>query len=303
MSDEERNEVCEAPDLQHGSLPVALRYRKNALRGWWIAVGALFAGAIVAAIAFRHPVFAVPPVAIAIGLAVALIAPARHMRKLDHLHLEPRVLVIKYRDGTARRWQLFPGTEFMVIAGETIDSLVMMTKSDHHARRELVAFDLLDLPAGRSIHDFCGSLNQPCGVGTSLRVGPSATRRAGQSAIRRRLDWYRNPQRMSRAAFLLSVVSILALCAGVYFGLSEIWGQLGLGGGRWVWAVAKLLLAFLIVQPAFRFLAIARLRDLGEGANHRNVGGLLWKTTAGPLRLFLAKGELGANLFGLEPRL
>jgi hypothetical protein len=302
MYDEEFDEDYEGPDLQRASLPVNLSYRENALRRGWILAGLLLLAALVAVIALGHPIFGGPPVVISIGLAISLIGPARHMRKLDHLRLEARTLTLNYRNGTAERLSLMPGTEFVVDAAHMIDTLVMTSKADQHTRKRLVAFDLLDLPAGHSLHDLCDFLNQLCTAGAHVQIGHWDSRHVRRPTIRRRLDWYRDPRRISRAAFQLSLLMVLTLCAGVYLGLSEIWVQFGLGGDRWVGPLAKLVLAYLIVHPVFKFLAIARLRDIGEAVNHRNVGGLLWKTTGGPLRLLFARGEAGANRFGLEPR-
>ncbi len=280
----------EAHDLARTSLPVILRYRAHALRKGWIFVGLLLVVAVIAVIALRHPIFGAAPTVIAAGSALVMIWMERRIRRLDHFRLEAHALVLSYRDGKAERLPLTPGVEFTVGAEDMIDMLLMTTAKDQHARKRLVAFDLLDLPAGRSFHDLCDFLNQLCSGVARAASTPRGVRPSGAPTIRRRLDWYRNPQPLSRAGFQLRFLALLAVCIGMYFGLSEIWAHFDLGGDRWVGPLAKLVLAYLIVHPVFKFLAVARLRDIGEAANHRNVGGLLWKNTAGPLRLFLAKG-------------
>ncbi len=283
-------EDYESPDLARASLPVTLRYRAHPLRLGWIFVGLLLAIAVVAVIVLRHPIFGAPPTVLAIGCALVMIWMDRRIRPLDNLRLEAHALVLNYRDGKAERLPLTPGVEFTVGTEPVVDTLVMTTAKDQHARRRLVAFDLLDLPAGRSFHDLCDVLNQLCGGVARAASAPSGVRSSGTPTIRRRLDWYRNPQPLSRAGFQLRVLAVLAVCIGIYFGLSDIWARFGIGGDRWVGLLAELALAYLIVHPVFRFLAVARLRDMGEAASHRNVGGLLWKKAAGPLRLFFAKG-------------
>jgi hypothetical protein len=58
----------------------------------------------------------------------------------------------------------------------------------------------------------------------------------------------------------------------------------------------------LFIYPAYRFLCVGRLRDLGEGATHRNVNGMVFRSALAPLRLFLAPGTPGRNPFGPAPR-
>ena len=68
-----------------------------------------------------------------------------------------------------------------------------------------------------------------------------------------------------------------------------------------IWVI-KMGLSSLFIYPAYRLLCVGRLRDLGEGATHRNVNGLVWKSAAAPLRLFLVPGSAGRNPFGPAPR-
>jgi hypothetical protein len=288
----------EVPDLARVSLPVTLRYRAHVLRTGWIFVALLLVAAIIAIIALRHPIFGAPPTVLAIGCALVMIWMERHIRRLDHFRLEAHALVLNYRDGRAERLPLTPGVEFTVGTEHVIDTLVMTTAKDDHARQRFIAFDLLHLPAGRSFHELCDFLNQLCSGVARAASTPSGARPSGAPTIRRRLHWYRNPQPLSRAGFQLRVLMVLAVCIGIYFGLSEIWAHFGIGGDRWVAPFAKLALSYLIVHPVFKFLAVARLRDMGEAATHRNVGGLLWKDTAGPLRLFFTKGEAFADQAG-----
>jgi hypothetical protein len=74
-----------------------------------------------------------------------------------------------------------------------------------------------------------------------------------------------------------------------------------------IWVV-NVGLSSLFIYPAYRFLCVGRLRDLGEGATHRNANGLVWRSAPGynrpwaPLRLFLVPGTAGRNPFGPAPR-
>jgi uncharacterized protein DUF805 len=288
--------------LPYDALPIILRYREHALRSSWVLVGLLLAAAFIAIIALRHPIFGAPFAVIAIGYALPLIWIGRHVRRFDHLRVEAHVLVLNYRNGKADRLPLTPSVEFVVRTEHMFDMLVMTSAADQHTRKRFVAFDLLDLLEGHSVHDLCDLLNQLCTAGVRVAASPWSVRRPGTQTIRRRLDWYRNPRRISRGAYLLGVLVVATLCIAVFVSVSSLLAPFGLGLEKGVGMIAKLILAFLVAHPALKYLAVARLRDIGESANHRNVGGLVWKTTSGPLRLFLAKGEPGANEFGLEPR-
>lgn len=288
--------------LPYDALPVILRYRERALRRGWILVGLLLVAGFIAVIVLRHPIFGGPFAVIGIGYALPLIWIGRHIRRFDYLRVEARALVLNYRDGRVDRLPLTPSVEFVVRTEHMFDMLVMTSAADQHRRKRFLAFDLLDLPEGHSFHDLCDLLNGLCAAGAPVAASPRHMHPSRPATVRRRLDWYRNPERRSRAAFLLGVAAVLALCLGIFFGLSTVLAPLGLNVEKVVGVLVKLTLAFLIAHPVMKFLAVGRLRDMGEAANHRNVGGLIWKTAAGPLRLFFAKSEAGMNDFGPEPK-
>lgn len=286
----------------HDVLPLVLRYRRNPLRWAWISVGLLILAAPIAAVLIGHWVFAALPLLFALTLTTFAFPIVRSMRKLDFLRVEPHALVLAYRDGRSERLPLTPSVEFAISTDHPCDMLVMTTAADHHARRRTIAFDLLDLPPDHSLHDLCDLLNH---IGASAEVapaGPWGQRVAAQPTVRRRWAWYYDPGRISREGYILGALGVLALCVGVFLGLTEVLALLGFGAEQMTGALAKLALGLAVAHPLMKFLNVARLRDLGEAANHRNVGGLLWKTTAGPLHLFIARGEDGPNHFGPQPR-
>lgn len=281
-------------------LPCVLRYRKNAFVVHFIVAAALFLAAGLCVALFGRLVAGLP-LTVAGGMSIVLtIVPLRHVRTIDHLRVDTDALTLVARDGTINRIAFEPGIEFSVTYEQCCRSIVMTSTRGDPWDGEHVIADMLDVPRGQTIYGLCQLMNDLSrGYARTGMAGP----RPGASTIQRRQDWYREPPRISRAAFLAGTLGLFALFACVQFFLTlATWSLSGLVAKPILFA-AKLGLGLLFIYPALRFLVVARLRDLGESATHRNAAGLLWNSSAGwPLRLFLRRGQVGRNQFGPEPR-
>ena len=215
-----------------------------------------------------------------------------HVRTIDYLHVDRDGLTLVAKDGAERHVPFKPELQFAVVYEQCCRSIIV-TAGDPWDREHIVA-DVLDVPRGLSIYGLCDLMN-------NLSQGRP---QHGATAIRRPTDWYREPARMSRLMFLTGslAVGVLFVCVLVF--LEFLTWSLSDWVSKPIYFMIKLTLSLLFTYPAYRFLVVGRLRDLGEAATHRNALGLVWNRTAGsPLRIYLRRGTEGRNEFGPEPRI
>lgn len=279
-------------------LPFILRYRKNPFLLHFIVPVLLLLGAVLCVMFFGR-LLAGLPLLIAGGMALVLVvAPMRHVRNIDHVEIDSDALTLVQKDGSAYRIDLGPRVTFAVTYEQCCRSIVALPTAGHSAfEGEHVIADALDLPRGLDIYGLCDLLNS-FSRRTILGVAPGTA-----PAIRRSRDWYRDPARMSRLVFLFGMAAIFVLFVSVQAALAILTHSWSVLAGKPLLFLAKTFIALLFVYPAFSYLAVARLRDLGEPATHRNALGLAANRAAGGfLRLVLRRGEAGRNQFGPQPR-
>jgi hypothetical protein len=275
-------------------LPYVVRYRANAFARHFAAAGALLAAAAACFAFFESLLPAAFPALLGVSLFFYTVFTWWHVRRIDHLRIDEDALTLVAKDGAFVRIPYTPDLEFAVTYEQCCRSIVVMP-ADNHWDREHVVADLLDVPRGLTIHGLCDLMNDL----TQSRVRGQS----GRATVRRRQDWYRDPARISRLLFLVGSLALSALFLCVLFVLTAITWPFSEWVSKPILFVAKLALSLLFAYPAYRFLVVGRLRDLGEAATHGNAMGLMWnKAAGGPLRLFLRQGQQGRNQFGPEPR-
>lgn len=281
-------------------LPCVLRYRRNAFVAPLLICGLLLLTAITCTYWSGKWFAGVPFAALGIATLVLALNPLRHVRSIDCVHIDSQALTLYGIDGREIRIKLTPGAEFLVRYDYFYRSIVYATAANNYRDAQHVMVDLLDVPRGRDIYGLCQLLND-------LSSG-DARADSTAHALRRADDWYREPPRLSQLFFAIAAFGLLLLLLCTVTALTLLMQPLGMVfAAPFVWAV-KVGLGALFVYPAYRFLCIGRLRDLGEGATHRNVNGLVWRSAPGgnrlsaPLRLFLTPGAPGRNAFGPPPR-
>jgi hypothetical protein len=275
-------------------LPYVVRYRANAFARRFTAAGALLAAAAICFAVFESLLPAVFPALLGASLLLYTVFTWWHVRTIDHLRIDEDALTLVAKNGAFVRIPFTPDLEFAVAYEQCCRSIVVMP-ADNHWDREHVVADLLDMPRGLTIYGLCDLMNDL----TQSRV----RRQSGRTTVRRRQDWYRDPARVSRLLFLAGSLALSALFLCVLFALTAITWPLSEWISKPILFVAKLVLSLLFTYPAYRFLVVGRLRDLGEAATHGNAMGLMWnKAAGGSLRLFLRRGQQGRNQFGPEPR-
>lgn len=280
-------------------LPVVLRYRKTAFVGYFIVTACLVVGAVACVMLFGRLLAGLPLLISAVGFLFVTIPAFLHVRSLDHFSIDPESVTLVGRDGGTTRIDLTPDLEFSVVYEQCCRSIAMRSRSEAHLEAEHLIADLLDVPKGLTIYGLCELLND-LGRGHSRASAISSRHNA---AIRRRQDWYREPARISRSIYLLGLIALGALFLGTIFVLTMLSYDLSAFIAKPIMMIVKFTLSFLFIYPALRFLVVARLRDLGEEANHRNAMGLAWNmAVGGPMRLVLRRGQVGRNQFGPEPR-
>ncbi len=275
-------------------LPCVLRYRRNAFVAPLLICGLLLLTAIACTYWSGKWFAGMPFVALGIVTLVLALNPLRHVRSIECVHIDQQALTLYGIDGREIRIQLTPGAEFLVRYDYFYRSIVYATAANNYRDAQHVMVDLLDVPRGRDIYGLCILLND-------LSSGDA---RAGAAAGSPRCadDWYREPPRLSQVVFAVAAFGLLLLFLCTIAALTLMMQPLGLVfAAPFIWAV-KVGLGALFVYPAYRFLCVGRLRDLGEGASHRNVNGLVWRSVLAPLRLFIVPGTPGRNAFGPPPR-
>lgn len=282
-------------------LPCVVRYRSNGFAVHFMVSAALFlAGGICVAV-FERVIAGVPFGMMGIMTLVLTIIPLLHVREIDYLRIDVDALTLVAKDGNAVRIPFAPGTEFSVAYESCCRSIVMTSADDDHSEQEHVVADMLDVPRGQTIYGLCQLMNDLCNGYARRGVGGS---RLSASTVRRRQDWYREPPRLSRLMFLAGVLGLGALFLCVLFVLTLVTQSLDGLVAKPIFFAVRFGLSVLFTYPALRFLVVARLRDLGEPAHHRNAMGLVWNRTAGgPWRIWLRRGQDGRNEFGPAPRL
>lgn len=280
-------------------LPYVVRYRKNGLVVPFIISAALLVIAFVSVVSFESLVAGAAPAVMGVVSLILNMTTWQHVRQIDHLRIETDGLILVATDGSMVRIPFTPDKEFAVTYEQCCRSIVVSSTEDDHWNREHIVADLLDVPRGLSIYGLCQRMNDLCrGHG---RQG--LARRVVAATVERSEDWYRDPARLSRLLFLAGMLGVIGLLLSVLAVLTVITHSLGPWISKPVAFAIKFGLGLLFTYPAFRFLAVGRLRDIGEPATHRNAVGLIWNKAAGsPLRLFLRRGQEGQNDFGPAPR-
>jgi hypothetical protein len=275
-------------------LPCVVRYRRNAFIAPLLICGVLLLTAITCSHASGKWFAGLPFTVLAIATLVLTLNPLRHVRSIECLRIDKEALTLYGIDGRELRIKFTPGAEFLVRYDYFYRSIVYATAAKDYRDAQHVMVDVLDVPRGRDIYGLCKLLNDL----SSGEVRSGAT----VAAVQRGDDWYREPPRLSRTVFAAGCFGLLLLFACTMVALSLLLTPLGLFLANPVLWLVNLGLGALFVYPAFRFLCVGRLRDLGEGATHRNANGLVFKSALAPLRLFLAPGTPGRNPFGPAPR-
>lgn len=291
--------AVEKPSWRDVELPCVLRYRRNAFLLHFIVPTLLFAGAAICIIAFGSLVAGLPLLVAGVMTLGLILVPMRHVRSIDYLEIDHEALTLVAKDGGELRIPFGQGVTFAVTYDQCCRSIVAYPGEGAAPwDGEHVVADVLDLPRGLDIYGLCDLMN---GLGQRRRHGRTAG--AGGAAIRRQRDWYREPARISRFVFLLGMIGTAVLLLCTHFALTLLTWSLSGYIGKPILLMAKTALSVLFVYPAFRFLVVARLRDLGEDATHHNGLGLAANSAAGgPLRLLLRPGQPGRNQFGPAPR-
>jgi hypothetical protein len=281
-------------------LPCVVRYRRNAFVAPLIICGLLLLAAVTCTYGSGKWFAGVPFAVLGITTLMLTLNPLRHVRGIDCLRIDREALTLYGTDGRELRIKFTPGAEFLVRYDYFYRSIVYATAAKNYRDAQHVMVDVLDVPRGRNIYGLCQLLND-LGSG-DVRPGASAR------AVQRSDDWYREPARLSRAVFAAASFGLLLLFACTIVVLSLLLQPLASVLARPMLWIIKLGLGALFIYPAYRFLCVGRLRDLGEGATHRNANGLVFRSARGfnrlwaPLRLFLAPGTPGRNPFGPAPR-
>jgi hypothetical protein len=220
-----------------------------------------------------------------------------HVRTVDYLHIDKDALTLVAKDGAAQRIAFRPDLQFAVVYEQCCRSIVAIPGNDYIEREHIVA-DMLDAPHGLTIYGLCDFMNNL----SQGRAGTAWPRHAAAS-VRRPNDWYREPVRISRMLFVAGSLGVAALFMGVLAFLEVVTSSLSIWLSKPVFIVVKVALSVLFTYPAYRFLVVGRLRDLGEAATHGNAMGLVWNKAAGSFtRIYLRRGTEGRNQFGPEPR-
>jgi hypothetical protein len=287
---------------QEVPVPFILRYRKRPFTVPLTIAGALLTAGLVCVLTFDDWTLGAVPTVVGLSMLLHMIRPIIVVRRTDRIRVDERILTVYRKDGKTERFRIAPDVEYTVQYISLQRSIAVSAEKYQHRRRTHIIFDLLHLPPELSIYGLCQKLNDLAG---GLSVSRSGIRlRSDTPAIRRRSDWYANPPRVSRISFVFGFLALVGLMLAIEFGLHALSDWLGLQGQRIGTVVAGFAISLLAIHPAFRFLAVARLRDLGEDATNRNAYGLVWNRAAGgSLRLFLRKGQSGRNRFGVEPSL
>lgn len=275
-------------------LPCVVRYRRDAFVAPLIICGLLLLTAITCTY-WSGKWFAGLPFAV-LGVATLLLTlnPLRHVRSIDCLHIDEEALTLYGIDGREIRIKFTPGAEFLVRYDYFYRSIVYATAAKNYRDAQHVMVDVLDVPRGRDIYGLCRLLNDLSSGDVRSAAPPRTVRRAD--------DWYREPPRLSRAVFGAASFGLLLLFACTMVALTPPLNLLSQFLAQPILWIIKLGLGSLFIYPAYRLLCVGRLRDLGEGATHRNVNGLVWRSALAPLRLFLVPGTPGRNPFGPAPR-
>jgi hypothetical protein len=280
-------------------LPCIVRYRANGFVVHFAVAGALLAAAMLCFAMFGSFLAAALLALIAVTSLFFIVVTWWHVRKIDHLRIDNDALTLVAKDGGMLSIAFGPELEFAVVYEQCCRSIVVSTAGDYWNRTHIVA-DMLDVPHGLSIYGLCDLMND-LSHGRSRKGAQSWSH---TSSVRRRQDWYRDPTRISRSVFLAGALAIGALFLCVLFVLTSITWSLNDWIAKPILLVGKVALSLLFTYPAFRFLVVGRLRDIGEPATHQNALGLIWnKATGSPLRLFLRRSQVGRNRFGPEPRI
>jgi hypothetical protein len=278
-------------------LPYVVRYRKNGFAVHFAFSAALFLVGGICILVFGSLVAGLPCGVLGVAVLVMTIVPMLHVREIDHMRIDLDALTLVVKDGDTVRIPFAPGMEFSVAYDQCCRSIVMASGGGDEDRQHLVA-DMLDVPRGQTIYGLCQLMND-LSSGRRGAVGPGLRR----SSVQRHEDWYREPARISRLMFLAGVLGVGALFLCILFALTLVTASIDHLVAKPVFHAVRIGLSLLFVYPALRFLTVARLRDLGESAHHRNAAGLLWNfSMGGPLRVFLRRGQEGRNEFGPEPR-
>src|SRR5690349_1950232 len=198
------------------------------------------------------------------------VSPLRHVRSIECLRIDQEALTLYGTNGREVRIKFTPGAEFLVRYDYFYRSIVYATAAKDYRDAQHVMVDVLDVPRGRDIYGLCKLLND-------LSSG-DARSGATAAAIRRGDDWYREPPRLSRTVFAAASFGLLLLFACTMVALTFLLTPLSLLLAKPVLWLVKLGLGSLFIYPAYRFLCVGRLRDLGEGATHRNVAGLVFRS-------------------------
>lgn len=276
-------------------LPCVVRYRRNAFIAPLIICGLLILIALTCTY-WSGKWFAGLPFAV-LGIATLMLTlnPMRHVRSVECVLIDEHALTLHGVDGGQSRIEFVPGAEFLVRYDYFYRSIVYATAANDYRDAQHVMVDMLDVPRGQDIYGLCQLLND-------LSSGYARLESGSVRSVQRTQDWYREPARLSRTVFALGSFGLAVLFGCLLFALTLLMAPVGVFlASPFLYAI-KLGLSALFIYPAYRFLGVGRLRDLGEAASHRNVNGLIWRTAAGPLRLFIAKGTMGRNPFGPEPR-
>jgi hypothetical protein len=277
-------------------LPCVVRYRRNAFVAPLLICGLLLFIAITCTYGSGKWFAGIPFVALAVTTLMLTVSPLRHVRSIECLRIDQEALTLYGTNGREVRIKFTPGAEFLVRYDYFYRSIVYATAAKDYRDAQHVMVDVLDVPRGRDIYGLCRLLNDLSSG--DVRSGATAP------VLQYSDDWYREPPRLSRTVFAAASFGLVLLFACTIVVLSLLLSPFGLFlASPILWAV-KLGLGALFIYPAYRFLCVGRLRDLGEGATHRNASGLVFRPTQGwgPLRLFLVPGTPGRNPFGPEPR-
>jgi len=281
-------------------LPCVVRYRRNAFVAPLIICGLLLLTAITCTYWSGKWFAGVPFVVLGVATLMLTLTPLRHVRSIDCLHIDEEALTLYGTDGREIRIKFTPGAEFLVRYDYFYRSIVYATAAKDYRDAQHVMVDVLDVPRGRDIYGLCQLLNDLSSG--DVRSG------AASRTIRYADDWYREPARLSRTVFAIASLGLLLLFACTMVALTLLLAPLAvIFATPFIWII-KLGLSSLFIYPAYRFLCVGRLRDLGEGATHRNANGLVWRSAQrfnrplAPLRLFLVPGTPGRNPSGPAPR-
>jgi hypothetical protein len=281
-------------------LPCVVRYRRNAFVAPLIICGLLLLTAITCTYWSGKWYAGIPFFVVGITTLLLTLSPLRHVRSIDCVHIDEEALTLYGIDGREIRIKFTPGAEFLVRYDYFYRSIVYATAAKNYRDAQHVMVDVLDVPRGRNIYGLCQLLND-------LSSGDARSGAAART-VRYADDWYREPPRLSRTVFATASFGLLLLFACTIAALTLLLTPLATILAAPVIWVIKIGLSSLFIYPAYRLLCVGRLRDLGEGATHRNVNGLVWRSAQGynqpwaPLRLFLVPGTAGRNPFGPAPR-